>query len=304
MIYLLHGENTFASSQQMNGLLKGEYSLIDGSVLDSIDPIFQQSDSISMFAGLTQKKTLVKRFFSNRKKTLQEKLLTELETRTELPEIIFWESGKVDARLKLYKYISKHGKVVESTILNESNVINWLVKYADEKDVNLSSSIARTIVNHVGTNQHILAGEVNKLILLAKSHERNFLVEEDISILAGSTLEASRWDLLEAINSGNKKLSLQLVNQILQNPNEFQPLVGLLAWQFRTLYLVSRKDLTTENLAELGIKGYVLQKARSYLHKTNSQKILVLHHKLANLDLAVKEGRIDARIGINMLLTI
>jgi len=304
MIHLFHGDNTFASWTEITKILSDkDRVLVQGDKVSDLTPIFFDSDNLGLFS--TEPKTiLIKRFFKNRKKSLHTKLVDKLSSSDiDAYDMYFWEAGKVDKRTKIYKYFKKHFKTEEFKLLKANVLVTWLVGVMKEFNINISSTTAREFIEKAGTDQQILYEECNKLSLYLKYYERDKVTTNDLQIISQTTKEKEIWDLLDFISRRDKKKSLEQINLIVTKPSDFPFAIIMIARQLRILYLLISKDIDKSALTkDLKLHPFVIQKASKYLYKFDEAQIKRLYNKIVDLDFAIKQGKIDAILGLNLFI--
>jgi len=299
MIFLFHGENTFLSYQSAKKD-KIDLIIIDGQDLTDIEKIILHTSSQDLFSA-GNSKLLIKRFLENKNKSLQEKLIANIFIDKSFT-IIFWEAQKADSRSKFYKFIQKAGEVKEFKYLRRDKLNQWIISFVEAREMTIPIKIVEMLVDFIGEDQNLLQNELSKMILKAKYEKRNSINDSDLDILTPPDLDSNTWDILDAFLQKNKPKLFKLINKTLRNQSEYSKVIGLLAWQLRIVYLVSRKDLSEKDLFELGVKGYPMSKAKRSSHLFSNAKLKKLYNKLAELDLAVKQGRIDPILGLDLFI--
>lgn len=305
MLILIHGENSFESKAELTKVLKknAQASHIDGSDLSNLDEIFVSLDNYSLFQETKPKITLVKRFLKNKKKTLHDSFVQNIkEINTDSIDIVFWEDSKADKRGKFYKIIKKVGDVREYNYPNEQGLQKWLLKSADRLELSLPKNLGPKVIDRVGTDQEFLFSELTKLKLYLNSEKRVQVKEEDIGILSSMNQEGDIWELLGALSMRDKKKALEICELFLKNPNQFPYLIAMLAKQLKLLILLKENISVNELSSELKIHPYTISKGQRYLHRFEKSHVKMLFRKLADLDFAIKQGKIEPKLGLNLFL--
>ncbi|KXK25796.1 MAG: DNA polymerase III subunit delta [candidate division WS6 bacterium OLB20] len=301
MLHLAHGENPYHSLKVARKAAGSDCVVVDGDDLESLDDIFRHGDSISMFAS-EPATVLLKRFFKNRKKTLHNLFVEELERRDQPPAIVLWEEGTADKRTKLFKYLQKNAEVHESPEVDERSAMSFVSAVFKKHGLNVPNQTLFKFVEIAGLDLHALEQQAHKLVLLLKSEGRIELTQDDLGFVSRSHVDTIPWELMDAMAARNKKKALAVANELMKQPGGDQLVIGLLRSQLRALYLASRSDLSQDELSQLGLKPYTLRKARQYVRSFPRERIIVLYDKLAGLDLGIKQGTMEPELGINLLL--
>jgi len=302
MLYLLHGNNTYDSWASMLQITTGDFSSLDGATFDNLDKFTALTSNLPLFAG-EQKTLVVKRLFENKKKTIIEKLLQYLQENNPGVDIIFWEARKADARTKLFAYLKKNGKLMEFDFLKPYELVSWISKASEKLGFTIDRMQAEAIIAKAGTDQFILSSEMEKLSLLLKAVKRSKLETKDLGLVSKTDLSGDVWQLVDSLTSRDRKKVLFELNRLLREQRDYSYVISMLARQLKLLYLLKREDVPEAAISKsFGFHPYVISKAKRELHKFSRELLSRLFAKLAGLDLAIKEGKIEPRLGLNLLL--
>jgi len=305
MIKFFHGDNTFASWNALQEVLLQSgsgYKTIAGDELDSLQEIFLALDSLHMFAAAPEI-TVVKRIFNNRKRSLVNDLLAQLQKRS-LKELrlLIWEDKKVSSASKLLGFFQDSGEVLEFKPYDIRKLRNWVLEYAKSLKVRISPYQADQVINLAGSNQFLLASELQKLALLLKSEQRDALTSEDMSFISVYS-DADIWQFLNAVAARNRNKILEYFQDLVTQGNDVQYLIAMLARHLKTLFIALQHPyLETRILMELGINQFFFKSTAYYAKKFNVRQVKLLFSKLTSLDFAIKQGKIDPLLGANLFL--
>lgn len=309
MIKLFHGENSYESWSNLSKFVKktkSQTKTIDGETLSNLDSILIGHDTFSMFSDNTTDLIIIRRFSKNRKKKLIEALIESLGQRDiEQLKLVFWEEGKIDKRGKLYKFIKKHGEESEHKLPSPNYLQKWTFNQLKNEGLDCSKSDVDKVIQKVGIDQYQLEQEISKLGLFVRSHNRTKLQEEDFDVLTSNAREVEIWAFLDAVSSRDKKQIIELFEELYTKKEDFPYLSAMLIRQLKILYLLISPKISERELTEvLGMHPYTLKNAKKYINKFNLPFIVLFMEKLTNLDYQVKQGKIDPKLGLTLLLSI
>ena len=109
----------------------------------------------------------------------------------------------------------------------------------------MKSNDARYLVERVGTNQQLLANEIEKLALYDKD-----ISKESIDLLTEETPQSTIFELLEAAFAGNHRKVQTLYAEQRAMKVEPPQIIALLAWQLHILAIIKTAgDRTPETIA-------------------------------------------------------
>lgn len=169
---------------------------------------------------------------------------------------------KMDKRLGIYKTLEKYAEIQEFEHPSEKDVISWIQHYIRAKKKNISSSDASYIADILENNLTGIVQDLEKLITYVGNREN--ITEKDIETILS---ENKLWDsfaLTEQIQNKNTSGAIKLVNELLDQGNSVQQILGTIRWMLTRLWQV--KD---GNVKELRIHPYFLGKLIKQAEKFN-----------------------------------
>lgn len=332
MLKLLHGNNQFASLAKLQEIIKefdGNVAYIAGDDLSDVASIFASTDSVSMFSG--KQLTVVKRFHNNRKKISLEKQLVEklqqrIQSSDSLPDLVFWEDHGLGATnrakkpsakakpvvkkttkpaedLTLIKLFKEHGSVDSFALVQEKDLDKWLQNRLTQAGIKNATQFIIPILNRCGINQFILDSEVEKLSIKLKAEKRNTLSTADLDLVTLYEPDVMVWELTDAICSRNKIKALTLIDKMLQEPKDTLIVFSAVLKQFKLLYVTKKYPQDADKVKKIfAIKDYPFSKLVRYSYSFTEKQLQTLFSKLVNLDFSIKQGKIDSKLGLDMLI--
>ncbi|MBN1915799.1 hypothetical protein JW796_02270 [Candidatus Dojkabacteria bacterium] len=297
MIYLIHGDNYFESGEELRSLVyeynqkfsDAEVEVKHGDEANTLNDLFSGLDTISLFS--TRKLLVVKRLFSNKKKSILSETADFLSERKKMT-LVLWEEKSADKRSKLFKLISKIGVVREFEIRKPAALRSWFLDQAEKKKIEFKSGLADQIIFRVGENEAVLSNELDKLKLFLEAEGRKEITENDIENLVESR-EANIWEFIDSLVERNRKKALFQIEKLIRDKTDYIQTVGMIARELRMLALSDYKE-------KLGLHPFVLSKLKKHAGNFTKEKIKEMYKKLVGLDFSVKQGRIDEKLGLSL----
>lgn len=303
MISLLFGENNYESWREFKSLEKrilDENKDIEHLTFDH-DELIEKHVDFSSFDFFNKKKFYsIKRFF-NLTKTEREKLFNELLNSQH--EIVLWEDGKVDKRLKELKILKEKGNVIEFKILVWDKLRRWVEGYFKELKLIPNSKVVEKLIFRFASNQWLISSEIDKIALYKKQNEDKVIREEDMQLIS-HTDNINSFYFSDLFFSKQKSTALKYLDQmILEVGDEFM-LMGNLASQLRCIYLLKTLPLGSEGelTSKLGINPYTIRNCKRFVDNFSIERLKKLYDQLSNLDYSLKIGDLDAKIGLSLLI--
>lgn len=234
-VVTLAGSNSFLIDSELNKRLAAFIDLngdmsVEHIDAESVDPsgLFSRLSSPSLFAP--QKLTVIRGLSRNGE--LSEKFSELLSSSRQDADIILVEA-KIDARGKLYKTLKSKTEFIEFGALNPIELSRWIVQYVSSKGGNITTGNANYLVNKVGTNQQMLCGELNKLLLYSSN-----ITQANIDLLVEPGIGSTTFDLANAAFNHDTENAVRLYRE--QRSLRIDPavIIGSLAWQLHVLALL------------------------------------------------------------------
>ena len=319
MIYFLYGTDSYRIREKEQELL-GQFLAGDesGINLEKIDGAemslvrFEQAISaVSFFTSnkvIVIKNLLTQNKDSELKGKIAEKIKKELSVK-----IIFVEYGEPDKREKLFKTLSKAENVFHFGPLSDFELRQWINNAVKKHDFGIDRSATEALAVAVGANLWRLKNEIDKLILYVKAQndggrEQNCdqIELQDIKEMVESEFNPNVFQFIEAIATGNKKNSVKLLQQFLNNGENENYLLSMVVYQFRTLIII--KDLLDRGrsnatiASEARLNPYVVQKSMPVLRHYSLENLIEYYKKLYEFDVKIKTGQIEAMVAIDLLV--
>jgi len=264
-IYFLAGEETFYID------LLSDY--IEASVLDESEKSFNQTVMYGRDVEIGSLISAAKQFPMMSENTViivkeaqDLKRIEELKAYVDQPLsstvlVLCYRGKKIDKRKALYKSIQKNGIYFESNKLYENKIPEWIKGYLRTKDYTIGNKASAMLTEFLGTDLSKIAGELNKLCILApKGTEINAkLVEENIGI----SKDYNNFELQNAVMNKEVLKANRIVKYFEANPRN-NPIVVTLSVLYslfsKVLIFHSLKDKNPQAVAKsLGVNPYFVK---------------------------------------------
>lgn len=298
MIHYYYGEDTYAAREAINDLARK-----DGARLRWVD----KNDVMELGAaqivaqgngGLFGKEMLVIRDPGEMATGTQDELVAALKV-VSGGQYVLWDRAEPKKRFKIYKEFGKQGRQFEVPGIRDLS--NWLVGLAREKQVDLGFEAAKLLVERVGFSRWELMSELEKLSLT-----KNKITEDDVKKAVSANVQAEIFSVLEALVRGEKARTVEGINILLEEGNGEFYILSMLAYQFRTLFVVRSGIDKGKNqfdvVRESGMKQYSVQKSWDVAKKQPAVFWRSALTRVLATDFAIRQGKVDARTGVLMLV--
>jgi DNA polymerase-3 subunit delta len=292
MIVTLTGENSFSLQKELKRLIDefvAEHGDLALERLDGEEVEFTQiHEALTSLPFLSTKKLVVLRAPSKNKQFV-EKFEQILADAPETTDVILVEP-KLDKRLAYYKFLKKATDFREFPQLDQNGLARWLTDVAKEQGGSLSSGDARYLVERAGTNQQLLANELEKLLLYDAK-----ITRETIDLLTDETPQSTIFQLLEAAFAGNARRALELYTEQRALKVEPPQIIAMLTWQLHVLAIIKTAgDRSADDIAkEAKLNPYVVRKSQGIARNLTLAQLKQLIADLLKIDVRSKRESID-----------
>lgn len=229
----------------------------------------------------------------------------------------------VDQRKKTYKELVRFEKagsaeIKEFLIPVDNDFDKWLLQRTEKyggkikKDalsilsISLGKGFSQKDKNKKVTQSYNLweaDSEISKLVSFVEGKE---ITKEDIGLLVRSKVDMNIFNLTDSISQRNKRKAIYMLNmQIEKGANEIYILTMLIR-QFRNLLIV--KDLLEKGFSNPQIvqrtkmHPFVIKKTVEQCRNFKLQEIRKIYQKLYDADAAIKTGKMDSGLALDLLV--
>lgn len=235
--------------------------------------------------------------------------LTAYLNRPAATTVLVFVANELDKRRKISKLLIEKSVAVEFKELEESESINWAKTKLKDLHANADDRTLRHLVGLVGNNARRLTNEIEKLAVAALPDD--LITFELVESLVPNSRELSNFDLTDSLLAKNKTRALQILRKILDDGAEPLMLLGLIASNFRRLFMskelmhngVERREVARIMRLPYGKQEDFLATAR----RIETEKLTRIMQRIAKTDLAIKTsigggGTSGSRLQIEMLV--
>lgn len=292
MIFTLVGNNTFALKNRLDELTSKFITQYGDLALERFDG--EDNDSAAIIEGLqslpflsSKKMVVIRNRGAN--KQLAEQIEQIISSIPESTDVVFYEP-LTDKRTTFYKTLKSKTQFEEINDLSVPELAKWLVNEAKKQSARLTFTDANYLVERIGTNQELLANELEKLITYNPQISR-----ESIELLTDLTPKSKIFDLLDAAFRENKKKALRLYEE--QRAQKIEPpaILAMLVWQLELITLVKLGEAksTGEIAKEAGVNPFPLNKAAGLANKISREKLQEMVNEAYEMELKSKTKALD-----------
>lgn len=203
--------------------------------------------------------------------------------------VVFYEP-QIDKRMIYFKVLKSQTQFEEFNELDPQNLAKWLVEETKMEGGRLGLADANYLVERVGTNQSLLASELNKLLIY-----KSEITRQNIDLLTEPRPQSKIFDLLDAAFAGRKERALKLYDEQRAQKVEPQAILAMIAWQLQQIAITKTAGnrSITQVSKDSGMKEYPLRKAKNLADKLSDKDLKKMVSEVLNIDWRGKTTALD-----------
>jgi len=292
MITTLAGNNLFALRRRLDELMAEFVKKYGDLALEKFDGEEHEAKAIieglQSLPFLAHRKLVVVRSggLNNEFAEAVEQIISSIGEST---DVVFYEP-QIDKRTAYFKVLKSQTQFKEFNELNLQSLAKWLVEEAKNQGGQLGLADANYLVERVGTNQGLLANELDKLLVYKPE-----ITRPSIDLLTEPTPQSKVFDLLDAAFGGRKEQALRLYEDQRAQKVEPQFILAMVAWQLQQIAVakMAGNRLLTEVSKDSGMKDYPLRKAKNLADKLSDKKLKEMVSEALDIDWRGKTTSLD-----------
>ena len=224
-----------------------------------------------------------------------------------------------DRYSRIRETLGQYCGIVELARVEESEAVSWVLRFAEERGVKVEQDAARELVDALGGDLMMIAGELEKLILYVGEKKRIKLGDVETLVLAAK--QRSLYELTDAISSKNRRVALEVLDAILSSGDGEEAAIGhlyMLARTFRQMLVILEHNVRDSRaLWQVLWQGFrvppfaaedIIRQARHYQRPGESgsrsarRELTRALRLIARADLAVRSNPVSKRLVLEQLV--
>ncbi len=310
MLYLLYGSDEYTRTEALNSLraivppdlLHLNSSSLDGRKLNIQElavaceaiPFLSDYRVVTVYDAIKHTKA------GKERETLRDYLARVPDT----CYLVFVEREDVDKRSILFTYLKKHGEVYEYAPLQGAELIRWLTQRATEQGVKLERAAAQHFIDYVGNDSRLLMSELEKLVSYVG--QKGTIRSSTVDLLIQDSQEHNLFAFIDDLSLRKRGAAIQGLHALLQEGQAPHYILFMLARQVRILLsvqeLAEQRMRPNDIASHLRQKPFVVRKAMDQVRGFTGAELRTLHDRLLELDRAIKTGRIQPEVALDLLV--
>ncbi len=242
----------------------------------------------------------------------ENKLLKYLENLPETTHLFFLAMDSIDKRKKIVKKIGKCGKSIEFSKLMGKDLYKWIEKTFRKFNKTIKGEEIEILIDTIGyrdknsvKNLKDIENEIIKIANYAGS--RDEVTAEDIQLLAQKTIENNVFSMVEALGTKDGGKALMYLHEMLLDGEAEIKILHMITRQFRLLFkvkLLENQGYTSVAIApKLGMQQFIVKRLLKQSLSFNAKALQKAMEECLRTDRDIKKGRINPRLGIEILIS-
>jgi DNA polymerase-3 subunit delta len=221
----------------------------------------------------------------------------------EFTELVLVE-GKTGGNNPLLRELMAVTKLRSFPLLKAPQLKQWITQRVAKVGSSISPQAVNSLVGFVGNDLWLMANEVDKLSIYAAGRR---IEEEDVKALVSNAQEASVFAMVDAIIELRASTAQRFLQQLLRQGAAPTQLLVMISRQIRIIFQIKELRKLRKTRAEIQKKlgltsDFVLQKAWEQSDKYTSARLWEVYHRLLETDLAIKTGKYDGDLALDILI--
>jgi len=251
---------------------------------------------------------IIENLLKEGKKDVQEKVGELLKKLPDSTVLVFAEVNNPDKRTSLYKKLVKEKMAQEFAPLESIQVKRWIRKEAENRDVDIENDAINTLSDYFGGDLYRQKNELEKLAASIQHRRDKTITSIDVKKLVRPEVESNIFALSDYIGQKNFQAATKELDRLEKNGENEIYIFTMVVRQFRNLLIlkdtINRKgNINSYQMAkEVGMNPYVAQKTMPAARNFEWHKLRQIYKTLLNFDLAIKTGKMEGKVALNLFL--
>ena len=219
--------------------------------------------------------------------------------------LLVFADGPIRGGNPLLERLHAVAQVRELPTPNGEALSRWIRSRVGEKWCSIVPGAITLLSQLVGPNLRVLDNELEKLALYAGEES---IVEAHVRELVPEMRETSVFNVVDAVLERRPAVALRATNRLSQGGAGFSEVIAMVSMQVRRVVLA--RHLLDSGLAqsEIGSRlnigpDFVLRKTMQQARSHSPEGLAMLYEALLEADLAVKQGRMEEEVALQLLVT-
>lgn len=211
---------------------------------------------------------------------------------------------KIDERKKISKLLKKKAITTECNSVKPHELNKWITNMADQLHIEIHPDATAILETELSTNLMLMENELAKLALFVG--EKGTVTKAIAEQMVSHSAESSALKLVDAVIERNLSKAIAIYKDLEKMKEEPIAILGLLAFQFRTLLrvkLLKQKGYGQAQIQKnIGGHPFVIKLAMNREKQFSIGKLESIIEQLAQTDAIMKQGKMEKNLAFVLLL--
>ena len=204
----------------------------------------------------------------------------------------------------LYNAIAEKAVVRSFPLLKGPRLSQWIQNRVNRQGSGISQQAANLLMEIIGGDLFTMSNEIDKLVAFTGGR---LIEEKDVRQVVAASQSVDIYALIDAIIDRKTAVAARILQKLLQNGVAPPQILVLLSRQVGMLIQIrelrSRRRPVAEIQAKVGIfNPYAWERVSGRADKYTLESLINIHRRLLEADLAVKTGRLEGDLAVNILV--
>lgn len=216
--------------------------------------------------------------------------------------LVFVEDS-VNRALLTTKCLEKYGIVADIGAQTPDKLIKWIIKGFSNFGKKITLNNAELLLNQAEDGMTAIRTEIEKIALYMG--DRTEVVRGDIAAVVTPSIRSRIFDLMDAVAAGDKSKALLMLDEMFKKREPERKIFFMISKQAGRLMLLRQMGhgVSIDEKAErVGMHTFALSKLDKLAAKLPLQTLADFVAKCAELDIAIKAGKVRAKLALELLL--
>ena len=211
--------------------------------------------------------------------------------------------GGIKVNNPLLKQLSPLAKVMTFPLLRGEKLKSWIEQRTREEGGSITSQSVNLLTELIGGDLWAMNNEIQKLVLYRQGQA---IDEDDVRQMVGYARETSIFPLVDAVLEGKGGIAQGILHHLYQEGEASTYILSMITRQFR---LIAQARELEHGLSQQQIKdrlglapNYPLNRLLAQAKSYSFNEIKGAYDKLLETDLAIKTGKYNDRLAIELLV--
>ncbi len=222
----------------------------------------------------------------------------------ETTDLVVLVDELLDPAHPLVQAARAHGRARAFVTPKGAQLESWVTQRARTRGVRLAPDAVRLLVEAIGENPRVLAGEIQKLATYAGAG--GTIRAEDVQALTPTVRELRAFDLTDTLLRRDRAGALALLHDLLEHGSAPLQIVGMVAYQTRTLMqvkaLASQGQRPPQIAQSAGLSAFVVEKSLGLARRFSMAELETAHRALLEVDTSLKRSRTTPEMALDLLI--